>query len=125
MRTFVLFALALTGTAILADDASAGPFRRNRGGSGNCCGTAAVAASPCCGGAAAYAPTGFHGAAYGGGYGVAATPCCGGGMTYAGGYPGGYPGGVIGGAPGATVGGKEAVIQATDGSVYTLGSDGH
>lgn len=133
MRIFVLFALSLTGTALITDDASAFG-RRNRGG-GNCCGGAPAYTSSCCGGGGgygyggSYAPSGFYGASYGGGYGMASSSCCGGSQMAYGGYPGGLSSGssswLPGGMMGTTVNGQESVIRATDGSVYTLGSDGH
>jgi hypothetical protein len=114
MRTFVLFALSLAGTAILTDDASA-IGRRKRGGS--------AAASSCCGGAVGYGGYGTSGAAYGGGYGAAASPCCGGSVAYSNGY-GGYPASSSSWLPTGATNGMETMIRATDGQIYTLGSDG-
>lgn len=128
MRTFVLFALALTGTAVITDDASA--FGRKNRRSSGCCGGGVAYSTPqssCCGGGyGSYGASGYsgYGATYGAGYGVASTPCCGGSAVYSGGY---YPSGMAGSGTtmsGQTVNGKQTVIQATDGQVYTLGSDG-
>jgi hypothetical protein len=53
MRTFVLFALALSGTAILTDDASAIGKRKRGGSSCGGCGSPVAQTSSCCGGGAA------------------------------------------------------------------------
>lgn len=50
MRTLILFALAICGTAVLTDDAAAGPFRKGRGKSSGCGGS--VASTSSCGGCA-------------------------------------------------------------------------
>ncbi len=95
MRTLILFALALSATAVLTDDASA-IGKRKRGASSGCggCGTPAVAPAPC-GGCSSGAPV-YKGAPGTGrvGYGM------------------------------QTVGGQATVVRGTDGQIYTLGADG-
>ena len=105
MRTFVLFALALAGTAVLTDDASAFG-KRKRGGS----------SSGCCDGG--YGMSGGGYGSSGAGYGASA-PCCGGSAAA---MPGGYPGHV--GYGSGAVGRQGATVQATDGQFYTMGTDG-
>ena len=101
MRTFVLFALTFAGIAALADDATAGIFRRNRGGSAA---TTMPAASSCeCSGASAVYPAGTPGTVWN------ATM---------------MPNTMPSSMPATTMSGKASTIQATDGQVYTLGSDG-
>src|SRR4051794_16518704 len=91
MRTFVLFALTLTGTALVVDDASAGPFNRNRGGGGYSSGYSGGSCD--CGG-------GYAGG-YGGGYS--------GGAMYSGGYQ-------VGGAYGGPVwNGSQYVVPGAGG----------
>jgi hypothetical protein len=111
MRTFVLFALALTGAAVIADAASAGPFRRNRGAYSNS--SYATGGSPCCDSAATAGYPGAYQGAYAGPYSN--------GTSYM--VPGAngqyYPS-----TAGQTVNGKAAMIQTTDGHTYTLGADG-
>jgi hypothetical protein len=138
MRIFVLFALTLTGTAVITDDASA-IGRRKRGGSSGC--GQPVMQTSCCGGGMGYgygstgmyggsSQYGSYGMVSGAGYGVASGSCCGGSMAYPGStmtYPGGYSSGIAGSTTnsnGQNTSGKQQVIQATDGKVYTLGSDG-
>lgn len=154
MRTFVMFALALSGMAVFADAADAGIIFGRRGGRGrgNDCCPQQVAASPCCGASAGYGVPGYggapgiHGAAFAGpGYAMTGTPCCGSsGAVTTGGYYGSravlsgdsyIPAGIApyhsggtfpgtAGLGGTTIDGRSSVITTTDGQTYQLGSDG-
>lgn len=95
MRIFVLFALALTATAVLTDDVSA-IGKRKRGASSGCggCSTPVVATPPC------------------------------GGCPGAPGYMGAPGTGRVGHTSGIG-GGQITTVQATDGQFYTMGANGY
>ena len=96
MRIMILFALALSATAVLTEDASAFG-KRKRGSSSGCggCGAPAMAPAPCGG-------------------------CSSGGPVYM-----GAPGMGRVGYGMQTVGGQATMVRGTDGQIYTMGADGY
>ncbi len=134
MRTLVVFALALIGTAVFTSDASAFG-KRNRGGAG-CFGSVGYG----CGGYGGHSGYGCSGYTHGGyshgavGHGCSGYSVGGGSPGYSSGHFGAYPGVSFGSSSGSgslysssspTTNGKPATVQGTDGQYYTLGADGY
>lgn len=116
MRTFVLFALTLAGTATVADSAEAGPFRRNRDRDRGGMYSSNYGSDCSC--------SGGYGSSYGPGWqqghaGMYTGPHFDGTRYYVQGADGTLQPSVAGAANA-----KASTIQGTDGTIYTLGSDG-